>query len=91
MSTVFAGAMTWRPRSSNFCAPANHAVVRGYRADNPLQRLAKAEKPRRKNLNPARVLTSDEIANLIKHALPTYRPSLPCLPTRASDSRRPSR
>jgi hypothetical protein len=47
------------------------AVTRGHRADNPVSRLSKAEKPKRKNLNPARVLSAKEITGLIHFALPT--------------------
>ncbi len=56
-----------------------HAVVRGYRADNPISRLSKSEKPRRKSLNPPRVLAAQEIAELIECALPTYRPFISTL------------
>jgi integrase len=49
-------------------------VTRGYRADNPVNRLSKTEKPKAKNKTKARVLDVDQIAALIKHTLPTYRP-----------------
>src|SRR4029453_15030115 len=52
----------------------NFAVTRGYRADNPVNRLSKTEKPKAKNKTKARVLDVDQIAALIKHTLPTYRP-----------------
>jgi integrase len=55
------------------------AVTRGYRADNPVDRLSKAEKPKRRNVSSARVLTREEIARLIESALPTYRPLISTL------------
>jgi integrase len=56
-----------------------HAVTRGYRADNPARRLSKAEKPKRKNVNPARVLSAAEIDRLIHFALPNYKPLIATL------------
>jgi integrase len=52
----------------------NFAVTRGYRADNPVNRLSKTEKPKAKNKTKARVLDVDQIAAVIKHTPPTYRP-----------------
>jgi integrase len=55
------------------------AVTRGYRADNPVKRLSKGEKPKRKNVQEARVLDTREIEDLIASALPTYRPLISTL------------
>jgi integrase len=55
------------------------AVTRGYRADNPISRLSKSERPVPRNATEARVLTADEIETLIEHALPTYRPIISTL------------
>lgn len=56
-----------------------HAVVRGYRADNPVSRLSKAERPKARNASDPRVLTAEEITELIEHVLPTYRPLIATL------------
>jgi integrase len=56
-----------------------HAVARGYRYDNPASRFPKAEKPRRKNVNPPRVLTAWEIEKLIECATPAYQPLIATL------------
>jgi integrase len=55
------------------------AVVRGYRSDDPTQRLSKSERPVPRNATEARVLTAEEITKLIEHALPTYRPIISTL------------
>jgi integrase len=55
------------------------AVTRGYRADNPVSRLSKAEKPVPRSATEPRVLTADEITKLIDHSLPTYRPLIATL------------
>jgi integrase len=52
----------------------NHAVTRGYRADNPISRLSKTERPKAKNKTKARILDIEQIAALISHTIPTYRP-----------------
>jgi integrase len=52
----------------------NHAVTRGYRADNPISRLSKTERPKAKNKTKARILDVEQIAALISHTIPTYRP-----------------
>ena len=49
-----------------------HAVVRGYRADNPMSRLSKSERPKAKNATEARVLAADEIKALIKNTAHAY-------------------
>jgi hypothetical protein len=41
----------------------NHAVTRGYRADNPIARLSKTERPKAKNKTKARILDVDEITS----------------------------
>jgi integrase len=55
------------------------AVTRGYRGDNPISRLSKAERPVARNATEARVITADEITKLIDHSLPTYRPLIATL------------
>lgn len=55
------------------------SVSRGYRASNPVALLSKGEKPKRKNVNSARVLDAQEIAKLIAYSLPTYRPLIATL------------
>jgi len=49
---------------------------RGLIVETPLKRLAKTERPRGRKTNQARVLAHAEIASLLAHALPSYRPLL---------------
>ena len=51
----------------------NHSVTRGYRVDNPVNRLSKTERPKAKNKTKARVLDVDQITALIAHTIPSYR------------------
>jgi integrase len=69
------GLSSWTVRSVLTLAGSilNHAVTRGYRADNPIARLSKTERPKAKNKTKARILDVDEIAKLISHTLPGYR------------------
>jgi integrase len=55
------------------------AVTRHYRAENPVSKLAKAERPRARNQSEPRALTAPEIEQLIASALPTYRPLIATL------------
>lgn len=50
------------------------AMVRGYIASNPLDRLSKLEKPRQVSHKEARRLTEDEVRSLCAKATPRYRP-----------------
>jgi integrase len=70
------GLSSWTTRGILTLAGSilNHGVTRGYRADNPINRLSKTEKPKAKNKTKARVLDVDQIAALISHTIPTYRP-----------------
>jgi integrase len=53
----------------------NHALRRGYINDNPLRRLERHERPR-VHRHEQRVLNHDQIALLLQHTLPTYKPLL---------------
>jgi integrase len=69
------GLSSWTVRSVLTLAGSilNHAVTRGYRADNPIARLSKTERPKAKNKTKARILDVDEITRLIAHTIPGYR------------------
>jgi integrase len=69
---------SWTLKSTITLAGAilQHAVVRGYRADNPISRLSKSERPKAKNATEARVLTAEEIKALIASTSDTYRPAI---------------
>jgi integrase len=51
----------------------NHALRRGYTNDNPLRRLERHERPR-VHRQEQRVLNHEQIAALLAHTLPTYKP-----------------
>jgi integrase len=53
----------------------NHALRRGYINDNPLRRLERHERPR-VHRQEQRVLDHNQIALLLEHTLPTYKPLL---------------
>jgi hypothetical protein len=52
---------SWTIKSTIMLAGSilQHAVVHGYRADNPIQRLSKSERPKAKNATEARVVTAE--------------------------------
>jgi integrase len=54
----------------------SHALTRGLIVETPLKRLAKTERPKGRKTKQARVLAHAEISDLLKCALPTYRPLL---------------
>jgi integrase len=55
------------------------ALTRGYIATNPLDRLAKIEKPKQVSKREARRLTTEEIRRLCSAATPRYRPIITTL------------
>ena len=52
-----------------------YAARRGYVSSNPVSRLERCERPRI-GKREKRILSKEEIATLLEHALPTYRPLL---------------
>lgn len=52
----------------------NHALSRGMINETPLKRLSRTERPTPRNARKARVLTDEQIDQLLQHALRTYRP-----------------
>src|SRR5690349_1742197 len=50
------------------------ALSRGYIVNNPLQRLAKIEKPKQFSKRQARRLTGEEVRRLCNSATPRYKP-----------------
>jgi integrase len=57
-----------------FSSITTYGITRGYRADSPLARLSKSERPKAKSKTHATVLAAEEIKALIEHSPERYRP-----------------
>jgi integrase len=53
-----------------------HALEQGLLLESPLRRLPRRERPRGRNATEARILTAEEVAELLAAATPNYRPIL---------------
>lgn len=76
-----AGSSSWTSNGAVVVLSAmlRHALVRGWIAVSPLQRLAKGERPRPRNKRKIRLLTPEELARVVSFATKRWKPLFECV------------